>query len=82
MTHPDQDWHNRADEGDGQYAIAIALCRVAAAIDRLGNADAATPMGAIEGLAAHLGEKVELVAESLDRIANRVDELGAADDRP
>lgn len=69
----DHAWLVRAEEGDGQYAIAIALLRVAAAIDRLGNADAATPMGAIEGLAAHLGEKVDNLASSIQSIAEAID---------
>ena len=35
---------------DGLFAIARGLAAVAEAINRLGNADAATPMGAIEML--------------------------------
>ena len=39
----------QANVVDGLFAIARGLELVAGAIDRLGNADAATQMGALEG---------------------------------
>jgi hypothetical protein len=55
-------WEDFSDD-DGAYAIAVALLQVAAAIDRLGNADAATPMGAMEALGAVLSDKLERLAD-------------------
>lgn len=50
----------------GQYAIAYAVLRLAAATESvalqlkyLGTGDAGTTMGAIEFLATHLGEKLK-----------------------
>ena len=63
----------RADSG---YAVAFALLRLAdvqrrlvVEVNRLGNADAATPMGAIELLGKTVGEKMEMMGEGLDAIA-------------
>lgn len=53
--------------------IVEAATVIARALDRLGNADAATPMGAIEGLAAHLGEKIENLASAMNRIADALE---------
>jgi len=39
---------------DGLFAIAFAIGSLARAIDRLGTADAATPMGAIEFLSLEI----------------------------
>ncbi len=60
--------------------IADALVRIAKELRNLGNADAATPMGAIEGIGALLKEDVadalrstaaaEVVAEALSNIAD------------
>ncbi len=47
---------------DSGYAIAYALLRLADAQHRT-----ATPMGGLEGLGAHLGEKLELLAMALER---------------
>ena len=59
---------------DAGYAIAFALMRLARAqeslalhVKYLGNGDAATPMGAIEAFGAHLGEKIDLLAEAIRR---------------
>lgn len=48
------------------WAIAVALFSITHALDRLGNGNAATPMGAIEGLGMHIGEKLERLAEALE----------------
>jgi hypothetical protein len=58
------DWLARAEAGDGQFAVAFALLEVANALYKLGVADAATPMGAIEHLAGHLGEKLDHLADA------------------
>ena len=73
MGHYDSGiWEDKADDNPG-FAIAVALLVLAKAIHQLGNGDAATPMGAIEGLAAHIGEKIDDVAASLNEIARAVD---------
>ena len=69
------DWEERANSGEGSFAIALALFEVARQIKNLGNADAMTSMGAIEGLAAHLGERLDGVANSLDAIGNAIEGL-------
>jgi hypothetical protein len=68
-----QSWEKRADKGDGQFAIAVALLDVAYQLRSLGNGDAASPMGAIEGLAAHLGEKIDGISSALNTIAGELD---------
>ena len=57
---------------DGAYAIAFAILelakaqnRLASNVQRLGNADAATPMGALEAFGAHMGEKLDAIALAL-----------------
>jgi hypothetical protein len=68
MSEISDHWIDKADDGDGQYAIAIALCRVAAAIDRLGTANAATPMGALEMVAFELSKIGPALAAISDTI--------------
>lgn len=60
-----------SDEDEADIVIAARI--IARAIDRLGNADAVTPMGAIEGLAAHLGEKLDALTNAMNEIAAAVD---------
>lgn len=64
---------DRAEE-DGTYAIAYAILHLAArvhgvqlALYRLGNADAATPMGGLEALGAQIEKAAEIIAMGLDR---------------
>jgi hypothetical protein len=64
------EWEMRADKGDGKFAIACALIAIARSIDRLGNGNASTQMGAIEALGAHLGEKIELLASAISDISD------------
>ena len=52
--------------GDGLHAIARS-------IHLLGNADAATPMGAIEALGAVLKESLSSISSSLDGIGSAID---------
>jgi hypothetical protein len=59
-----RDWEHFAED-DGVYAIAVAIMRLSQAIDRLGNADAATPMGAIEAFGKHIGEKLDMIADAM-----------------
>jgi hypothetical protein len=56
---------------DGLFAIAQALDSVAHAIHRLGNADACTPMGAIEAHSKHIGEKMDGLIDAIREIASR-----------
>lgn len=56
----------RKAKTNGEYAIAYALLKLADAqqstayqIRNLGNADAATPMGALEAFGLHIGEKLD-----------------------
>lgn len=53
---------------DGLFAIAQALDGVAHAIHRLGNADACTPMGAIEAHGKHMGEKLDGLIDAIREI--------------
>lgn len=61
-----KDFEDRAEAGDGMFAIAYAILQlaqttqnVASALNRLGTADAATPMGALEAHGKHMGECLE-----------------------
>ncbi len=51
---------------------------ISRALDRLGNADAATPMGAIEGLAAHLGEKIDRLSSEIACVATALHDIADA----
>lgn len=62
-----KEWEKQAEAGDGQFAIACAIMHVARALDRLGTADAATPMGAIEFLAV----EVKGVATAMEDMASQ-----------
>lgn len=48
---------------DGLFAIARALGRVANALEKLGTANASTPMGAIEMLALEIKNGFERMAD-------------------
>jgi hypothetical protein len=56
---------------DGLYAIAKAFETGA---KQLGNADAATPMGAIEGLGLCLTNAAEMIAHSIDGLTDAIGE--------
>ncbi len=45
--------------------LAESIELVRNALDRLGNADAATPMGAIEAASKHLGEQLAMVGSEI-----------------
>jgi hypothetical protein len=63
--------------GDGRYAIAYALLQLASAqehtaraLERLGTADAATPMGAIELLAGEVKQVSQAIASLADGLSD------------
>jgi len=67
-------FEQKAREGDGSFAIAYALLeltdmqdKTAVAIYALGNANAATPMGAIEGLSREVGRVAAAIAELAEK---------------
>lgn len=73
---------NRIEEaaahGNADWALAYATLRLAKAQERtaraiilLGNADAATPMGAIEALGKHIGEAIDRIADAVDSLADK-----------
>jgi hypothetical protein len=49
-------WEDRADDGDGLFAIACGLQAVATALLKLGLGTGTHDVGAIEGLGMHLGD--------------------------
>lgn len=72
---------------DDEEPIVTAARTIARALDRLGNADAATPMGGMEALGEHLGNKlgevagalhdIESVANALDNVAGALQNIGS-----
>lgn len=58
---------------ESDMTVADALCEIAATLQRLGNGDAATPMGAIEALGKRLGEGLNSVAEAINNLASAVE---------
>jgi hypothetical protein len=73
--HIEDEWETKA-RNDSGFAIASALCKVANALKRLGNNDAATSMGAIEGLGSDIGQCLNSVASSVNSIAEAIDDAG------
>jgi len=70
------EWARRASEpGGGHYAIAVALAFVGRAIDRLGNADAATPMGGLEALGAVFKEGLESLSQAVTTVADQLEAI-------
>jgi hypothetical protein len=70
-------WEQIADgpsDDAGQYAIAVAILSLARAIDRLGNADAATPMGGLEALGDCILKANSSVAVALHDVAEAIRE--------
>lgn len=58
--------------------IAQALDSIARALRDLGNADAATPMGALEAHGKTLGNGLDSIASSLGAIAEALDRIATA----
>ena len=59
---------------DDEDPTAEAINRLARAVDRLGTADAATPMGAIEVLAVAVREGCAAIASALGELAEAIRE--------
>ena len=58
--------------------VATGLQAIAGALRCLGNADASTPMGAIEAFGKVVEDQTNLLSVSLDNIAEAIKELAAA----
>lgn len=56
--------------------IAGAGLNISRALDRLGNADASTPLGAIENLAMEMKHGLGAVADSICELASAIREHG------
>jgi hypothetical protein len=76
--HIEDLFEDKARQGDGSFAIAYALLKLATEsgnisyqLGRLGLAEAATPMGAVELLSLQLKETGEGIADALQAIADR-----------
>lgn len=61
---------------DGLFAIADALNNVAKQVKNLGNADAASPMGALENLACETKNASERIASALETVALSIQDSG------
>ena len=59
------------DEENGLFAVALA-------IQRLGNADAITPMGGLEALGKVVMEGDELIASAISELADAVRNVAEA----
>ena len=71
--HIEDLFEDRARKGDGQFAIAFALMQsareqknLAYQLGRLGLADAATPMGAIEILSKTIDDASKAIVASIE----------------
>jgi len=78
-------FEDKARAGDGQYAIAYALMEssrvqkdIAYQLSRLGLADAATPMGAMEALGVSLEKGLDGVASAITETAKAITEASEA----
>ncbi len=63
------------DENETQFEGLIEIAR---AINRLGNADAATPMGGLEALGKMIKEGDERIAMSISDVAEALQEIALA----
>jgi hypothetical protein len=64
-TEEDRRGEQPANVVDALFAISRSLDAVARSINRLGNADAATPMGGLEALGAVLKDGMSEIASAL-----------------
>jgi hypothetical protein len=66
---------------DGLFAIADALDELTSAVQRLGNGDASTHMGAIENLSKQVREGLEEIGsslyEGLNQLGSSIDQRAA-----
>jgi hypothetical protein len=74
MQHIHDYFEDEARKGNAGFAIAFALLQLADAqkstamwIKHLGNGDASTTFGAIEGFGMHIGEKLDALVEAMQR---------------
>ena len=67
--------HGSANVVDGLYAIASSLDSVASALRYLGNADAATPMGAIEALGLEVQNGFSSISSSINEVSRALEDL-------
>lgn len=72
-------FEERARAGDGAFAVAHAVLSLTdaqlattRALNKLGFADASTPLGAIENLALELKQGAERIADSASLIADAI----------
>jgi hypothetical protein len=70
--HIEDEFEEKA-RNDSGFAIAYAICQVAYALKRLGNNDAATSMGALEGLGSDIGQCLNGVSSSISSVADALD---------
>lgn len=75
-----EDFEKKARDGEGSFAIAVAILELAdsqtataRALNKLGVADASTPFGAIEALAA----ETRGIAKAVESLAGSVQEVGS-----
>lgn len=63
---------------DDEEPIAEGLNRIASALHRLGNADAATPMGGLEMLGKAILDAADKLADAQNAQATALEEIAAA----
>ena len=73
--HIEDEWETKARKDSG-FAVALALANVARALHALGNNNAATSMGALEGLGSDIGQCLNNVASSIGSVADAIDTAG------
>lgn len=73
-----KEWLEHATNGNGQFAIALALIEIADALERLGFNGAQKPMdmGAIEGLTVKLCDVAGSIAMSIEEVASAINTIG------
>lgn len=73
MEQVDEDTILKCAISDPAYLVPAAIIfagrRIALQLKYLGNGDAATPMGALEALGEHLGEKISEIATAISALA-------------
>ena len=76
-SEADGDFDNaNANVVDGLFAIARGLHAIARSITVLGNADASSPMGALENLSMELKNGLLLIASSMESVSASIDAMG------
>lgn len=62
-------WELAEETNEPGWAIAAALLNLAYEVKYLGNGNAATQVGAIEGFGMHLGEKLDSLTNAISDIS-------------